>query len=46
MNHLGNMDQWFTSDYCTDNVGIDYNDDGVEAEITENIQYLILICKI
>ena len=34
---LDNMDQWFTSDYCTDNVGIDYNDDGIEADITEDI---------
>jgi DNA-directed RNA polymerase II subunit RPB1 len=34
---LDNMDQWFTSDYCSENVGIDYNDDDIDADITENI---------
>jgi DNA-directed RNA polymerase II subunit RPB1 len=34
---LDNMDQWFSSDYCTENVGIDYNDDNIDAEVTENI---------
>ena len=34
---LDNMDQWFTSDYCTENVGIDYNDDNIEGESTDNI---------
>ena len=34
---LDNMDQWFTSDYCTENVGIDYNDDNIDADVTENI---------
>jgi DNA-directed RNA polymerase II subunit RPB1 len=34
---LDDMDQWFTSDYCTENVGIDYNDDNIEADVTENI---------
>ena len=34
---LDNMDQWFTSDYCSENVGIDYNDDNIDADHTENI---------
>jgi DNA-directed RNA polymerase II subunit RPB1 len=34
---LDNLDQWISSDYCTDNVGINYDEEGIDAEIVDNI---------
>ena len=34
---LDDMDNWVQSDYCTDNVGIDYDDSNIAADESENI---------
>ena len=34
---LDDMDNWVQSDYCTDNVGIDYDDSNIVADESENI---------
>ena len=34
---LDNLDQWIASDYCTENVGINYDEEGIDAEMVDNI---------
>ena len=34
---LDDLDQWVKSDYCTENVGIEYNEEGIEADNIEDI---------
>ena len=34
---LDNMEEWISEDYCSENIGINFSSDGIEAENSENI---------